>query len=223
MYAQNNGKITGTVVDSQTGESLIGVNVVIEGTIKGTATDIDGRYTIRNVEPGTYTIVVSYLSFATQTITNVVVDQGQTLTLDILLQEETEFLDEIVVTADVVKSGEAGLLSIQRKSVPVQDGISFEEISRGSDGNVGAAMKKVAGVSVVGGKDIYVRGLGNRYSNVQLNGSPIPSTNPNKKEAPLDILSAGIIDNIVVQKTYTPDQSGNSQGICSNYYKRIPK
>ena len=52
MYAQNNGKITGTVVDSQTGESLIGVNVVIEGTIKGTATDIDGRYTIRNVEPG---------------------------------------------------------------------------------------------------------------------------------------------------------------------------
>lgn len=212
MYAQNNGKITGTVVDSQTGESLIGVNVVIEGTIKGTATDIDGRYTIRNVEPGTYTIVVSYLSFATQTITNVVVDQGQTLTLDILLQEETEFLDEIVVTADVVKSGEAGLLSIQRKSVPVQDGISFEEISRGSDGNVGAAMKKVAGVSVVGGKDIYVRGLGNRYSNVQLNGSPIPSTNPNKKEAPLDILSAGIIDNIVVQKTYTPDQSGEFSG-----------
>ena len=212
MYAQNNGKITGTVVDSQTGESLIGVNVVIEGTIKGTATDIGGRYTIRNVEPGTYTIVVSYLSFATQTITNVVVDQGQTLTLDILLQEETEFLDEIVVTADVVKSGEAGLLSIQRKSVPVQDGISFEEISKGSDGNVGAAMKKVAGVSVVGGKDIYVRGLGNRYSNVQLNGSPIPSTNPNKKEAPLDILSAGIIDNIVVQKTYTPDQSGEFSG-----------
>ena len=57
-------------------------------------------------------------------------------------------------------------------------------------------MKKVAGVSVVGGKDIYVRGLGNRYSNVQLNGSPIPSTNPNK-EAPLDILSAGIIENVL--------------------------
>ena len=73
-------------------------------------------------------------------------------------------MTKLLVTADVVKSGEAGLLSIQRKSVPVQDGISFEEISRGSDGNVGAAMKKVAGVSVVGGKDIYVRGLGNRYS-----------------------------------------------------------
>ena len=51
---------------------------------------------------------MSYLSFATQTITNVVVDQGQTLTLDILLQEETEFLGETVVTADVVLNNEAG-------------------------------------------------------------------------------------------------------------------
>ena len=212
VLAQNTGKISGTVVDSQLGEPLIGVNVVIEDAIKGTATDIDGRFTIRNVEPGTYTLVVSYLSFATQMITNVVVENGETLSLDIVLQEETEFLDEIVVTAEVVKSGEAGLLAIQRKSIPVQDGISFEEISRGSDGNVGAAMKKVAGVSVVGGKDIYVRGLGNRYSNIQLNGSAIPSTNPNKKEAPVDILTSGIIDNIVVQKTYTPDQSGEFSG-----------
>ncbi len=210
--AQELSYIVGKVIDSQTGESLIGVNVVIEGTIKGTATDIDGSFSLRNIEPGTYTLVVSYLSFATQTITDVVVEEGKTVILDIVLQPESEFLDEIVVTADVVQSGEAGLLSIQRKSIPVQDGISFEEISKGSDGNVGSAMKKVAGVSVVGGNDVYVRGLGNRYSNVQLNGSPIPSTNPNKKEAPVDILSSGIIENIVVQKTYTPDQSGEFSG-----------
>ncbi len=212
VNGQTQSKITGTVVDSQLGESLIGVNVVIEGTIKGTATDIDGKFSIRNVEPGTYTIIVSYLSYATQTITGVVVKDGETVYLDIVLQEETELLEEIVVTAEVVKSGEAGLLTIQRKSIPVQDGISFEEISKGSDGNVGSAMKRVSGVSVVGGKDIYVRGLGNRYSNVQLNGSAIPSTNPNKKEAPVDILTSGIIDNIVVQKTYTPDQSGEFSG-----------
>lgn len=212
LLAQSSAKITGTVVDSETGETLIGVNVVIDGTIKGTATDIDGRYTIRNVEPGTYTLVVSYLSFSTQRITGVVVEEGATVTLDVALQPESELLDEIVVTADVVQSNEAGLLSIQRKSVPMQDGISFEEISKGSDGNVGSAMKKVAGVSVVGGKDIYVRGLGNRYSNVQLNGSAIPSTDPNKKEAPVDILSSGIVENIIVQKTFTPDQSGEFSG-----------
>ncbi len=212
LLAQSSAKITGTVVDSETGETLIGVNVVIDGTIKGTATDIDGRYTIRNVEPGTYTLVVSYLSFSTQRITGVVVEKGATVVLDVALQAESELLEEIIVTADVVQSNEAGLLSIQRKSIPVQDGISFEEISKGSDGNVGSAMKKVAGVSVVGGKDIYVRGLGNRYSNVQLNGAAIPSTNPNKKEAPVDILSSGIVENIIVQKTFTPDQSGEFSG-----------
>ncbi len=210
--AQELSLIVGSVVDGESGEPLIGVNVVIEGTIKGTATDIDGYYSIRDVLPGNYNIVVSYISFATQTITGLEVEEGETVFLDISLQPESEYLEEIVVTADVVQSGEAGLLSIQRKSIPVQDGISFEEISKGSDGNVGSAMKKVAGVSVIGGNDVYVRGLGNRYSNVQLNGSPIPSTNPNKKEAPVDILSSGIVENIVVQKTYTPDQSGEFSG-----------
>lgn len=212
LYAQNAGKIVGTVVDAETGETLIGVNVVIEGTIKGTATDIDGNYSIRNVSVGTYNIVVSYLSYSTQTITGLVVADGETKKLDIALQQESEFLDEIVVSAEAINSGEAGLLALQKKSVPVQDGISSEEISKTGDGNVGSAMKRVSGVSVVGGKDVYVRGLGNRYSNIQLNGAPIPSTNPNKKEAPVDILSSGIVDNIIVQKTFTPDQFGEFSG-----------
>lgn len=212
LLAQNQGKIVGTVVDAETGETLIGVNVVIEGSIQGTATDIDGNYTIRKVDPGTYNLIVSYLSFATQTITGVIVDDGETVKLDITLQPESEFLEEIVVSADAIKSGEAGLLAIQKKSTSIQDGISSEEISKNGDGNVGSAMKRVSGVSVVGGKDVYVRGLGNRYSNVQLNGAPIPSTNPNKKEAPVDILSSGIVDNIIVQKTFTPDQFGEFSG-----------
>lgn len=206
------GRIVGTVVDAETGETLIGVNVVIEGTIQGTATDIDGNYTIRRVAAGTYNIKVSYLSYSTQLITGVVVGEGEVVRLDIAMQAESEFLDEIVVTAEAVQSGEAGLLAAQKKSVPVQDGISSEQISRTGDGNVGSAMKRVSGVSVVGGKDVYVRGLGNRYSNVQLNGAPVPSTNPNKKEAPVDILSSGIVDNILVQKTFTSDQFGEFSG-----------
>lgn len=212
LNAQNTAKIVGTIVDSETGETLIGASIVIEGTIQGTASDIDGNYTIRRVAPGTYTLIVSYLSYTTQTITGLVVEDGEIKKLDIVLQPESEFLDEIVVSAEAIQSGEAGLLAIQRKSTSVQDGISSEEISKTGDGNVGSAMKRVSGVSVVGGKDVYVRGLGNRYSNVQLNGAPIPSTNPNKKEAPVDILSSGIVDNIIVQKTFTPDQFGEFSG-----------
>ncbi len=210
--AQEAGQISGTIVDAENGETIIGASIGIIGTTNGAASDIDGNYTIRNLQPGTYDLRVSYISYQTQNITGVEVVAGETTILDIAMQTEVANLDEITVTAEAIKSGEAGLLSIQRKAVPVQDGISAEEISRSTDGNVGSAMKRVSGVSVVGGKDIYVRGLGNRYSNVQLNGSPVPSTNPNKKEAPVDILSSGIVDNIVVQKTYTPDQSGEFSG-----------
>ena len=116
IYAQNTGKIIGKVVDAETGETLIGVNVVIEGTIKGTATDIDGNYTIRNVYAGTYTIIVSYLSYSTQVITGLVVEEGEIKKLDVALLVESEFLDEIVVSADAIQSGEAGLLAAQKKS-----------------------------------------------------------------------------------------------------------
>ncbi len=212
VVAQNTGQIAGTVIDAETGETIIGASVGIIGSTKGDATDLDGKYSIRNLEPGVYSLTVSYISYTSQTIIEIEVTAGITTVIDVALQTEIANLDEIVVTAEAIKSGEAGLLSIQRKAVPVQDGISSEEISKSTDGNVGSAMKRVSGVSVVGGKDVYVRGLGNRYSNVQLNGSPIPSTNPNKKEAPVDILSSGIVDNIIVQKTYTPDQSGEFSG-----------
>lgn len=199
-FAQNTGQITGTIIDAENGETIIGASVGITGTTKGTASDLDGNFTIRNLEPGTYSITVTYISYTAQTITGIVVNEGESTVLNIALESSIENLDEVVVTAEAIKSGEAGLLSIQRKAIAVQDGISAEELSKSTDGNVGSAMKRVSGVSVVGGRDVYVRGLGNRYSNVQLNGSPIPSTNPNKKEAPVDILSSGIVDNIVVQK-----------------------
>ena len=70
IYSQStSGSLRGLVVDSETGETLIGVNVVLEGTLKGTATDIDGKYILRAIEPGTYTLIVSYISFTTQRIT----------------------------------------------------------------------------------------------------------------------------------------------------------
>lgn len=210
--AQNQGRITGTVVDSETGETLIGVNVVIDGTIKGTATDIDGRYVIRNVEPGTYTVVVSYLSFSTQRITNVVVGDGETVTLDILLQEETELLDEIVVTADVVLNNEAGLLRQRQKSIAFSDAISAESISQSGAGDAAGVLKKVVGASVVGGKYVYVRGLGERYSSTHMNGIELPTADPDKKAFQLDLIPSSLIENVVTLKTFTPDKPGNFSG-----------
>jgi outer membrane receptor protein involved in Fe transport len=212
LFAQESGKITGTVVDAGSGETLIGVSVVIEGTIKGAASDIDGNFTIRNVAPGTYTLIASYLSFATQTITGVEIGEGETVKLDIALQPETELLDEIVVTAEVVLNNEAGLLRQRQKSIAFSDAISAESISKSGAGDAAGALKKVVGASVVGGKYVYVRGLGDRYSTAQLNGAELPSADPDKNAFQLDLIPSNVIENIVTLKSFTPDKPGNFSG-----------
>lgn len=210
--AQSTGKINGRVVDAATGDPVIGANVAITGTTQGAATDLDGNYIIQAVKPGTYSITVSYISHAKKQVTGVEVRAGETTTLNISLQPKTIGMNAVVVTAQASRSSAAGLLSIQRKSVPVQSGISSQQISKTGDGDVGSALKRVTGVTVRNGKDIFIRGLGNRYSNIQLNGSQLPSTNPNQKEVPVDLLGSGLVESIMVQKTYTADQLAEFSG-----------
>lgn len=206
------GQISGKVVDTQTGEPIIGANVAITGTTKGAATDLDGNYAIKAIEPGTYSITVSYVSYSKKTVTEVEISAEETTRLNISLQPETVGMDAVTVTAAANSNSEAGLLSIQRKAVSFQDGLSSEFLSKSGAGDVATGLKKVTGVSLVNSNEVFVRGLGNRYSNVQLNGALVPSTNPNKKEAPIDLVGSSLVDNIVVQKTYTPDQSGEFSG-----------
>lgn len=206
------GKISGKVVDAQSGETIIGANVVITGTSQGDATDIDGTYTITGLSPGIYSVSISYVSYSQKTITGVEVKAGKTTKLNATLQPETVGMGEVTVTAEASTNNEAGLLSMQRKSIAVQDGLSSEYLSKTGDSNVASAMKRVTGVTLVNGNDVYVRGLGNRYSNIQLNGAQVPSTSPTQKEAPVDLVGSGLVDNVVIQKTFTPDQSGEFSG-----------
>ena len=86
--ALGQGKIAGRVLDQSTGESLIGVNIVLEETSQGTVTDADGNYVIVNVRPGSYTIVFSYVGYQTQRVEGVQVTTGQTTRYDIRLSEQ---------------------------------------------------------------------------------------------------------------------------------------
>jgi outer membrane receptor for ferrienterochelin and colicin len=208
----NRSIISGKVVDAKTGEPIIGANVSVTGTTKGAATDLDGNFSIRGLTPNTYSITISYISYAEKKITDVKVFADEITELDISLQQKTVGMNEVTVSAGAISNSEAGLLAIQRKAIAFQDGLSSEFISKTGDSNVASAMKRVTGVTLLNGKDVFVRGLGNRYSNVQLNGSSVPSTSPTKKEAPVDLINSGSVDNIVVQKTFTPDQSGEFSG-----------
>jgi len=212
LKAQSTGTITGTVVDAESGETIIGANVIIEGTTIGASTDIDGKYTIRGIDEGTYTFVYSYISYQKQTVTGVEIEAGEVLTLDVALNSETEELGDVVVTADAILDNEAGLLRQRQKSIAFSDAISAESISRTGSGDAADALKKVVGASVVSGKYVYIRGLGDRYTSTHLNGSELPSADPNRKSFQLDMFPSNLLENIVTLKTFTPDKPGNFSG-----------
>jgi outer membrane receptor protein involved in Fe transport len=211
ISAQELATLQGNIYDNTTGEALIGANVMLESTAYGAATDLDGSFKIK-VEPGIYILVVEYVSYRTKRFEKILINPGDTKKYKIGLDEDLLTDDVVIVEAKLLKNNENGLLVAQKKSSKVFDAISSEQITKNSDGDAGAALKRVTGVTLMNGKDVFVRGLGNRYSNVQLNGATMPSTNPDKKEVPLNIFPSSIIDNIIVQKTYTADQPGEFSG-----------
>jgi TonB-dependent receptor len=210
-FAQT-GSISGTLVDSETGETLIGANIVIEGTTIGTTTDLDGNYTIRGVEPGSYGLVFSYIGYSPKTVTGVEVQADQSTTIDLALSPEAIGLDEVVVEAQALENTEAALLRQRQKASAVSDAISAEMISRSGSGDAAAAMTKVTGASVMDGKYVYIRGLGDRYSSTTLNGSVLPSADPDRKAFQFDLFPSNLLENIVTLKTFTPDKPGSFSG-----------
>ncbi|MCB0276345.1 MAG: TonB-dependent receptor [Calditrichaeota bacterium] len=212
ISAQDNGTIAGILVDAANGEPLIGANVYIEGATLGAASDIEGAFVITGVPAGSYTVVVDYVGYATTTVTNVAVNAGATTKLEIGVKSQLIEADEVVVEARLLENNEASLLKKRQKSDAVSDAVSAEQFSRTGSGDAAEAVKQVVGATVVDGKYVYVRGLGDRYSNTQLNGVELPSSDPYKQSFQLDLLPTNLLDNITTIKTFTPDKPGNFSG-----------
>lgn len=208
----NTGIIRGTVYEQSSGEPLFGVAVRIQNTATGAVSDFDGKFQIK-VEPGTYTLEASFVSFKTVTITNLVVDEDDVTLIDaIWMEDAVEELEAIVVTAEVIKTNETALLTVKRKSANVLDGISAESFRKIGDSNAGEAAKRVTGVSVEGGKYVYVRGLGDRYTKTTLNGMDIPGLDPDRNSIQIDVFPTNLIDNMVIVKSFTPDLPADFTG-----------
>ena len=215
------GKIIGKVVDGETGEPLIGVSIVVQSTTLGAASNLDGNYLVKKLPPGTYTLQVSSIGYEAITIEEVAIKSGETANLDIVVTPKSVSTGKkIVVTAKYMRNTEATLLHDRQKSNVISDAISSEAFARSGSGDAAEAMTKVTGASVVGGKYIYIRGLGGRYSNSRLNGSLIPSPDPDIKAVPMDIFATNLLDNIVVEKTFTPDKPGSFSGGSVNLRTR---
>jgi hypothetical protein len=209
-YAQT-GTVTGTVLDSDSNETLAFANVIVKGTSKGVTTDFEGKYELR-LEAGTYTLVYSFLGFDTKEVTNVKVLNGEVVTMDMILKPAGISFETVVVTANKAMNTETALLSVQQKSVNLMDGISAQTFQKLSVSNVASAIKNVPGVSVQDAKYVYVRGLGDRYTKSILNGIDIPGLDPDRNTVQLDIFPTNIIDNVQIVKSFTADLSADFTG-----------
>lgn len=212
LKAQTTGIISGKVVDDASGEPMIGTTVMISGQSLGALTKIDGSYRIQNVPIGEYTLTFTYLGYAKLDIKGVKVEPGKVTKISVSMKTEDIMTEDVIVTAKAVKTTGAALLKERQKADAVSDAIGAEEISRGGAGDAADAIKKVTGATTVGGKHVYIRGLGERYSSTQLNGANLPSADPDKKSVHLDLFPAGMIENITTVKTATPDKPGDFTG-----------
>ncbi|MDN5214560.1 TonB-dependent receptor [Fulvivirgaceae bacterium BMA12] len=209
-FAQS-GKIVVSIFDVESGEPLIGATAQVAGTSIGAVADLDGKATLI-IDEGTYDLEVSFVSYEKKLITGVEVIAEESTVLNVSLGSDVVGLEEVVVTAEAIKSSENALLTIQKKSATLFDAISADQFSRNGDSDVGAAIKRVTGVTVEGGKYVYVRGLGDRYSKTVLNGADIPGLDPNKNSVQLDVFPSNLISNLIVYKTFSPELPGSFTG-----------
>jgi TonB-dependent receptor len=213
LLAQNTGKIVGKVIDQKTSETLIGATVSIQGTTKGAATDVDGHYALSGIAPGRYIILVRYIGYSTKSISDIEVKANVATPLDITLAPSaTTALNEVVIKATYRQESVNALYAIQKNSVSISDGISSELIRRSPDRNTSDVLKRVSGTTIQDNKFVVVRGLSDRYNSASLDGSPLPSTEPNRKAFSFDIVPSALIDNIIISKTASPDLPGDFAG-----------
>lgn len=207
-----NGFIRGTVYDAKTGETLPGVTIFIVGSTTGTLTDFDGKFNL-TIAPGEHNLRVSYISYETVVVEKLRVKPGEVVLLDnIQLREARVELSEVTITAEAIRNSEAAMLTMKQKSANLIDGISAANFRKIGDSDAASSLKRVTGISVEGGKYVFVRGLGDRYTKTILNGMDIPGLDPDRNTLQMDIFPTNVIDNIIVHKSFSAELPADFTG-----------
>lgn len=209
-YSQS-GTIKGTINDGELNDVLPFANISVKNTTKGATSDFDGDYELK-LEEGTYDLVFSFVGYQTKEITDVTVEPNNTTIVNVTLNAAAGNLDEVIVTTTARRNTEQSVLRLQKESSVLMDGLSSESMQTSGASNVASAVKRVPGVSIQGGKYVYVRGLGDRYTKSLLNGVDIPGLDPDKNTVQMDIFPSNLLENIVVSKSASADLTAEFTG-----------
>jgi hypothetical protein len=205
------GAIVGVVKDAVEHETTPEAQITVVGTKYKTIADFDGRYRLE-LPPGTYTLRIYVELHKPSVVKGVEVKANELERFDIDVVPDESSVDTVEIVTEADKSSVEGLLLTRQRSASVGDGVGRAEISKTPAGNAAQAAQRVVGATIVGNRFVYVRGLGERYTNSLLNGAPLPSPEPDRAAIPLDLFPSLILENINIVKTFTPDMPGDFAG-----------
>ena len=216
------GLIRGVIIDNEFQDPVPFTNIIVKEVGTGTTSDFDGNYEIELSE-GVYTLMFSFMGYETLEISDVKVSSQELAVVNVTMNTLAQGLDEVVISVSASKNTETSVLEFQKKSVSLVDGLSSQRIKSSGASNIASAVKSVPGVSVQGGKYVYVRGLGDRYTKSILNGIDIPGLDPDRNTIQMDIFPTNILDNVVVIKSATADMPADfTGGIVDVLTKEFP-
>lgn len=205
IISSGQGVIQGKINDKKTRESIVGASVYLQGTTTGTSTDIDGNYIIKNVKPGTYNIIVSFISYKVDTLQGVRVHKDKATILNHEIVETTTQLSEVSVTARKKTDTEISVINTARTSNLIIVGVSSQQISKSQDKDASEVIRRLPGVTIMGGRFVVVRGLIERYNTVWLNNASTPSSETDQRAFSFDVLPSNMINDMVIYKTPAPE------------------
>ncbi len=206
-----NGNISGKVSDAVSGESLIGANIIIQGTYTGSITNLDGFFEIKNLSPGNYNLVVSYISYEKQII-SVEVKENAIISLDVKLKTSGFNVEEVTIKSRKRTNTESSMIVNLKSSDLIANGISADQIRKSQDSDAAEVIRRVPGITLADGKFVIVRGLSERYNSVLLNGSPAPSFEATKRSFSFDAIPSGMIESIMIYKSPAPELPADFAG-----------
>ena len=203
--------ITGKVIDGDFNEPLPFANILLKETGEGVTSDFDGKYSFE-LEQGTYTLQFSFVGYETKVISEIQVTGNEFTITDVALNSAAQGLEEVILIVNAGHNTEASVLQIQKKSASLLDGISAQAFKKIGASDIASALKNVPGVSVQGGKYVYVRGLGDRYTKSILNGVDIPGLDPDRNTIQMDLFPTNMLSNVLVIKSAIADLPADFTG-----------
>ena len=203
------GRVSGRILDAHQAQPLPGATVSVEGSTVSGVTDLDGRYNLR-LAPGPHRLKVSLPGFSDREIVVEVPTSGGAV-VDAVLSVGG-ITEQVSVSAEGDSATAAVQLLERRRATVITDNMGGQEMKANADSSAASALQRVTGLSVVDNQYVFVRGLGERYSNTTLNGAILPSTEPERKVVSLDMFPAGMLESVSVVKSFTPDRSAEFAG-----------